>query len=80
MGYCFGFVLDAGSQETSGLGRILEKICMLRVEDKVKEFGEKNVFPRCTFETFRPIILVVRKWGYTQTRESGIDATLRNRK
>lgn len=80
MGYCFGAVLDPGSEETSGLGRILEKMYMLGVEDKVKEFGEENVFPRCTFETSRPIVLVVGEWGHAETRESRIDATLRNRK
>lgn len=79
MGTGFGAVLDAGSEETSRLDRILEKIYMLGVEDKIKESGEQNVFPMCTFETFRPIVLVVGEWGHSRTRERGIDPTLRNR-
>lgn len=74
-GNCFGTVLDAGSEETSGRGRVLEKIYMSGVGNRVKEFREKNVFPECAFETFRPVALVVAEGEHPRTRERGLNGS-----
>lgn len=76
----FGAALYAACEETSGLGRILENMYMLGVEDKVKGLGEKNVFPRYRFKNFRSMVFVVGGRWHPRTRERGKDPTLRNRK
>lgn len=55
-------IWDADFEGTPGADSLLEQIYILGQKIKLRGLG-RNAFLRCTFETFKPRILVIAGWA-----------------